>query len=431
MKILMVAIEAGRWGPSRLPREFKAAGVPVAALCPADNALAATRFLDRYYPLPATRSSRRVARHLAAAIADWQPQLLVPADEQTVAMLHALVRRGPSRRGLDAAALALVVNSLGSPEQFDAMLFKTRTLELAAALGVPVPRGATVDPATDPAALAEEIGYPLFVKRSFSWAGQGVTLCNNPVELNAALAAPRDSRLASLKQCLRRLLHRDWYPVATPIDVQQAINGTPAMYCVAAWQGRIVAGFAGMKEKTLSATGPSTVVRLCEHTAMAAAAATMVHAFNASGFLSFDFAIDRETGVPYLLECNPRPAQAGHLGDRVGADLAAALAVAMSGGAVRAAQGSAEIVLFPQEWQRNPTYEAPQGAEIDIPWDDPALLDYMLAHIPAQPGQQCSFIDAIWRVAKRETLPGDCRTSGITQPDDSSRNELKIPLRMI
>ena len=189
MRILIVAIEADRWGPARLPRALRAAGMSVAVLCPANNALAATGFLDRWYPLSETRSSGRMVSQLAGAIASWQPQLIVPADEQVVALLHFLVRRGPSADGLDAAALRLLIDLLGPPDRFDAMLLKSDTLTLARRLGVRVPEGGTVRSVDEATALAAEISYPIYLKTSFSWAGQGAVLCHDADELTAAMAS--------------------------------------------------------------------------------------------------------------------------------------------------------------------------------------------------------------------------------------------------
>src|SRR5579871_1435545 len=93
--VLIVAIEDGRWGAARLPAALAGAGLRVAALCAAGNPLAVTRHIEHRFDLPAGRSSRRMADRIAAAIAAWRPALIVPADEQVVALLHFLVRKGP------------------------------------------------------------------------------------------------------------------------------------------------------------------------------------------------------------------------------------------------------------------------------------------------------------------------------------------------
>ena len=189
MGVLIFAIEAGRWGPARLPEVLKRAGLSVAALCPANNALGATEFLDAYFCLPATRSSKRLAKALADSIRRCRPQLIIPGDEQVVALLHAFVRQGASSY-LDQACLDLIVRSLGRPESFDAMLMKSATLELAAQLSVRVPAGGRVTSAADAISRASTMGYPVYIKDSFGWSGLGVKLCLGPEDVISAMTRP-------------------------------------------------------------------------------------------------------------------------------------------------------------------------------------------------------------------------------------------------
>ena len=375
MQILIVAIEAGRWGPSRLPAAFRAAGLSVAALCPDDNALAATDYLDCHFSLPPSRSSQRMAQALANAIASCRPQLIVPGDEQVVALLHALVRQGPTRV-LDSAALDLIVRSLGKPEHLDAMLLKSDTLDMARRLGVRVPAGgrcASVDAA---ARDAGAIGYPVYVKSSFGWAGRGVTRCDDEMALRAAMTVPPD-RLAIVKGWVRALMKRDWYPNATAVDVQQAIAGHPAMYCALAWEGRLLGGFAGIPSATAGANGPSTALWIGSHRIMEEAAKKMIAGMGATGFIGFDFMIEATTGQAYLLECNPRPIQVCHLGERVGVDLARILADALNGvtGVTESPNllAGLEVALFPHALQ----ISADDTSILrDIPWQDSGLLRF-------------------------------------------------------
>jgi len=62
LSVLMVAFEAGRWGSVRLAKPLQEAGFQVTAICPADNPLARTRYLDRHFPLRAVKSSARTPR---------------------------------------------------------------------------------------------------------------------------------------------------------------------------------------------------------------------------------------------------------------------------------------------------------------------------------------------------------------------------------
>lgn len=381
--ILVVAFEDGRWGPARLIKPLQAAGFRVAALCPASNPLAHTRFLEHHFPLVDVRSSRHVETRLIEAMTEWRPKLVIPADERTVACLQALVRRARAAKGgrLRGEALAVLTRSLGDPAHFDAMMMKSQTLAAARAAGVRVPRGGTVQTPADAISWAETIGYPVYVKSSFGWNGMGVTRCENPGEVMMAMAARRPRSRMPFRALLRRLAHRDWYPTDTGIDVQQAIAGTPAMYSAVAVAGKMVAGFAGAARQTSAVNGPSSVAWIGAHAAMEQAAATMIEALGATGFIGFDFMIEAGTNEVSLLECNPRPTPTCHLGPRVGVDLCAALAAALRGRTATAARatGEAVVALFPQEWQRNPGGVADGDTSLDVPWDDPSLLRAMVS----------------------------------------------------
>jgi hypothetical protein len=383
MNILMVGFDSQRWGSARLVKALGAAGFSVAALCTSDNPLARTRYLDKHFPLKDVLSSRHFESRLAKALEDWKPELIVPADERVVACLHALIRRALSGGAtrFSEAALAVVIESFGDPEQFDATLLKSSTLQLARKLRLRVPDGRTVSSIDAARSAAEQIGFPVYVKSSFSWAGQGVCFCRNVPEVMAAITVAAQPRTwMRLRNMIKRVMHRDWYPTETAIDVQRSIKGTPAMFCAVALQGRMIAGFAGITQQTCAANGPSSIVWIGADAEMARISEIMIRALGATGFVAFDFMIDDTTGDIYLLECNPRPIPVGHLGSRIGVDLCAALKAGLSGESHRTGDqvNGETITLFPQEWQRNPTGIAKTANYIDIPLDDPPLLRAMV-----------------------------------------------------
>jgi hypothetical protein len=389
MNILMIAFEAGRWGSARLVKPLAAAGFEVAVLCPADNPLAATRFIARHFPLDDVHSSRRFEAQLAEIMLAWRPMLVIPADESTVACLHAVLRQPPSRAPgrLSQDALNVLRASFGHPDCYDATLLKSETLRLARHLGLPIPAGGSVASVGQAVAEAERIGFPVYVKTSFSWSGNGVTRCLSGGDVTAAFAAAAGKRRLPFRNALRRLVHRDWYPIHTTTDVQQAIAGTPAMFCAVAVNGRMVAGFAGIAHQTCAPNGPSSIAWIGAHPEMERISAEMIRGVAANGFISFDFMIEDRTGAVYLLECNPRPIPISHLGARIGVDLCAALAAALSGdvrSATRSA-GAQVVVLFPQEWHRNPSGVASSSYYVDVPRDDPNLLRLMFEYAPAAP----------------------------------------------
>ena len=385
--VLLMAFEHTRWGPARLPKPLSEAGFRVATLCPAKSVVGKSRYIEQRFELPESRSSRRMEAALVEAIRACRPTLIIPTDEQVVAWLQSLVRRAhararpnPRRGLLDAEMLATLETSLGHPSRYDAMLMKSETLKLAAEVGVRTPRSATIENPADALKVAEHIDYPMYVKTSFSWAGAGVRHCPDEKTLAEMMSHSRPARFSWLRHAVKQVADRDWYPTDTAIDLQQAIEGKPAMYTVAVHKGRVLAGFAGFALQTQSATGPSTIVRIGPHAEMAEASARLAGAMGATGFISFDFMIEAKTGKAYLLECNPRPIQIGHLGPRIGINLCDALARAVRGEVAlqSGAANEATVAMFPQEWLRSPTTIAGLDAPLDVPWDDPELMRAMV-----------------------------------------------------
>ncbi len=118
---------------------------------------------------------------------------------------------------------------------------------------------------------------------------------------------------------------------------------------------------------------------------MEQASRRMIRGLGAHGFIGFDFMIEYETDAAYLLECNPRPIQTGHLGARIGIDLCASLAAALQDTLPPRVSDAQEktISLFPQEWFRDPGSIYLQNPDVvDVPWDDPGLLNLMVSRFP-------------------------------------------------
>ncbi len=381
-RLLIVAFEEGRWGAARLVRPLDETGFRVAALCPDANPVAQTRFLRRHFPLAEVRNGRVIAAAFAACMRGWRPELVVPADERAVAFLQSLVRRAACGRPtrLDDRSLAVLRRSLGKAARFDALMMKSHTVRLARSLGIRVPRGGTAESARDALRIAERLGYPVFLKRSFSWAGLGVTRCDTPAQLAAAYGQAVGRRRLPFWRLLKAVSGRGWYPACSDVDVQQAIDGTPAFYTALAMDGEMLSGFAGFVQQTGTPNGPSSVVRLGPDPAMAAAARRLIRATGATGFIGFDFIIEAGSGKPVFLECNPRPIPSCHLGKRIGADLCAALRAGLCCGPPPAetADRAETIALFPQEWQRAPDTLFAFPGFVDVPTGDAPLLRCML-----------------------------------------------------
>lgn len=403
MKILIVSFEDERWGAIRLVKSLEEAGFAVAALCPPDDALTQTRHLQRSYALKELKNARRIEAALAEAMHDWRPAFVIPGDERAVAFLHALLRRAQkgARLPLDARSLSTLAESLGDAKHHNSLLMKSETVALARRLALRTPESASGSSAEEAGALASRIGFPVYVKQSFSWAGQGVIRCDTPQEVANAFVSMQPRRTSLLYTTTRKLLRRDWYPVDSKVDIQQAVSGAPAFFTAVAWKGKMLGGFAGFAERTSSSNGPSCVVRLAAHEEMARASSALIAATGATGFVGFDFMIESATGHAFLLECNLRPVQVCHLGGRVGVDLCAALAAAMRGAATLSPPAEREeiVALFPQEWRRDPDAIAHFPGFVDAPLDDPALLARM-TQPQKEPRPASSVATRVVRLAK-------------------------------
>lgn len=383
MDILIFAIEDGRFGPARFPQMLHKVGLTVAALCPSDNILAQSDFLGAHHALPQSRSIRVIAKAVAAAITAAPPKLVIPGDEQAVILLQAFAT-GRCSSLIGPEARAIIASSLGDPRMFAASLFKSDTIALARSLGIPVPESETVASAHEAHRAGERMGYPVFLKQSFSWAGMGVVKCDDASALRAACDAARP-RGMMLRRLVRKALGRDWYPVVTAMDVQSGIEGRTAMFSVLAWQGRLIGGVSGVRLAKIGPYGPSTSVRIAHNRSMADAAGKMAAALGMTGFISFDFMIPHDGSEPVMIECNPRPVPVHHLGSHVGVDLASAFARLLNGESVEGdpafADREIDVVLFPHAL--DPALQV-AGSLLDMADEDPGLVRHVTGHSPAK-----------------------------------------------
>jgi len=141
--------------------------------------------------------------------------------------------------------------------------------------------------------------------------------------------------------------------------LQSFVPGVPAFCTLAAWKGRVIASVCFVAEQTHPAlSGASTIVRHIENEEMDRASATMTAALGCSGFVSYDFMLDRETGRAALIEMNPRSVSSTHLGAVFGRDICGAFAAELSGAPLPAAQPvqmTAAVALFRRNWSETRT----------------------------------------------------------------------------
>ncbi|HET7032718.1 MAG TPA: ATP-grasp domain-containing protein [Casimicrobiaceae bacterium] len=372
---VLLASTATRWfGTARMPRAFARAGFDVALLAPKGSLAEKSRFVGRIGHLADNATPRDWIYAFAATVKATAPRVVVPCDDMSLRLVDLLAQAPPDDMApeLRLQLAALIRESLGDPKYYRTSIEKTLLPPAARALGVRVPEHAIVAEFAAADAFAATHGYPVVLKRNYSTAGDGVAIAENRDSLKRAFgeletAGPPD-RAGTGK----------WL-------IQQHIRGHICYENVASWQGKRLAGFAVDRLVAHGdVKGPAAVIRWFHSPELRDISERLVRGFGMSGLFATECVIHERTGDPYLIEINRRLTPGMHIGERIGVDLCAALHVALTGTAPTSrsdpAPGEEGIgVHFPQEWLRDPESSFLRDYPVDIPWDDPDLLDAMVA----------------------------------------------------
>jgi hypothetical protein len=369
-----------RWFPPvRLAIALSSAGCTVDAVCPSNHPLLTTKAFRDVYQY----SNFGWLTSLARAIAGADPQLIIPGDDLATHRLHQLYARASLRNGNDSSLCASIERSLGSHENFPILYQRASFMQLAAELGIRVPRTSAIANLDELRQWIAQVGLPLVLKADASSGGEGVKIVRTIDEAQQAFrklhAAPLLARAAK-----RALFDRDTTLLMPSllrhrpvVSAQAFVDGREANSTVACWKGTVLASLHFEVVNKKHSTGHATVLQLIEHSEMTATVKTIVRRLNLSGMHGFDFMLEAETGNAYLIEINPRSTQVGHLALGLGRDLPAALVAALTGDAVHPAPAITDnrtIALFPQEWTRDPASPFLRSAHHDVPWGEPDLI---------------------------------------------------------
>jgi hypothetical protein len=343
-----------------------------------------------------------VLRAVAAAIAQWSPDLVVPADDRAVSVLHRLHAAAGRARGL-------IERSLGDPRYFEVIEKKSDLVRLAAAEGVAVPDTVIVHGLDDLRRRLSQATFPLVLKVDGTWGGEGVRIVRGEEEAERAfleLAAPPSwSRIG--KQILQ---HLNFAPLGErlsgrvpTVTLQAYVSGRPANRAVACWQGEVLAGVSVEVVQASLDTGPASVVRIIDHPEMAEATARLVRRLGLSGFCGVDFILDGD-GRAYLIELNARTTTVCYLALDTQSDMTGALYAKLARTARRplAAMRHDLITFFPHELWRDPKSRFLVGGYHDVPWDEPQLV---AAYLRPDPPGWVDRLRQAWRTT-RSAAPG-------------------------
>jgi predicted ATP-grasp superfamily ATP-dependent carboligase len=331
-------------------------GFEVAAVTPLRGLIRkATLIRTRYTYWPF-----RPRASLLHAVRDWSPDFLVCVDDEAVRQLHDLHRRETTCGNGTSKIASLIEFSLGKPAAFAQARERSTFILSSQCAGVRCPKTIVV---SDQDTLESSLGsvtYPIVVKADGTYGGLGVGLAKDEIEARKLVdTLARGQRTVSM---------------------QEYIVGRPANRAVVCLEGKVLAGISVEALETRFDFGPASVVRVIDQPEMTAAADRMVAHLGLSGFVGFDFILDRENRA-WLLEMNARVTPTCHICFADGTDLPAALYQRMSGVKVtRTAPSELKntIVLFPQgllpsrqSLPLSPTYLASYH---DVPWEEPALV---------------------------------------------------------
>ena len=372
--VLFVATATQWYGAARMARCLAEAGFTVSLLTPRNSPAEKSRFVTSVGHLAPEATARQWIFAFAGMVKATSPRLVLPCDDTAVRLMQALVLTPPDdlEPALHLELSSLIVESLGTPAHYRTSVDKTLISPAARALGLRVPEFAVV---TEPGAaerFAREHGYPVVVKRSHSSAGQGVASCPDAASLAAAFATLGKPDTLGLGDA------RDG-----ELLVQAHVPGRVHYHNSVAWKGALLAGQAS---EQLAATprGPASAVRYYRSPELRAMSAALAAGFGISGVYVPEFVIHQQTGEAYLLEINRRMTHGTHRGAAFGVDLGAALFAAVNGlpSTTRADLDPGEehfVVHFPLEWTRDPASRYLREYPVDVPWDEPELIEAIVA----------------------------------------------------
>jgi predicted ATP-grasp superfamily ATP-dependent carboligase len=255
------------------------------------------------------------------AIADAYGEVVVlPTTDGTIEALRAH-RDELERR---------VVVALAPEPALEVAVDKSKTLALAAELGIAAPRTIEISNPADVDAAGAEVGYPAVVKPIRSW----VEGDDGGARLTSSLVVDADEARAVATHAVE---------AGGSVVLQQWVTGSREAVSLLYAGGRVRARFAQVAERMFPPLGGSSVLResIDPPPDLLAAAERLVDAAGLEGYSEVEFRRDME-GRPYLMEINPRLSASVEIAVRAGIDFPALLYAWASGRNVPATDGYRE-----------------------------------------------------------------------------------------
>jgi glutathione synthase/RimK-type ligase-like ATP-grasp enzyme len=359
------------------------AGFFIEAVCPRGHFLAATSAVKKLHRYGALRG----VSSLRSAILKANPTIVIPCDELARNHLHHLYEdeRADSQ---DGEICKLIHRSLGDPLSYQEVESRSRLLAVVREEGAAAVETTVISSSSHLKDWLAVNGFPAVLKTDGSSGGYGVRVVSS-VE-DAEVAFRKLSAPPSLAKAIKRaLVNRNqtfllpaWKRVSATINVQKFIHGIESTSTAVCWRGTVLAALTFEVLRAMYPGGPATVVRLLKNQAIDSTIQKIAARLGLSGICGFDFILENGTAIPHLIELNPRATQTAHLRLGRGRDIANSLFAAVMEKCTREPVNEIKndtIALFPQEWIREPESEFLKSAFQDVPWNEPDLLEAIVA----------------------------------------------------
>jgi len=278
-------------------------GLRVAAAADRTAPAFSSRWCEQGFVFPPEEASDAYLGTLERWLDATGARIVIPSHDGTIALLRQHHARLEKRGGAQGAHLALA-----DEPALAVAVNKERTSAVATRLGLRVPREVIVRAGDDVPTAVKEIGLPAVIKPCESWLGNG----NGGARVASELVVTHDEARRAVERFTR---------FGDPILFQQLLTGRREAVSFLYAGGEIYARFAQWAMRTHPPLGGASVLRqsIAMPPDIGRQAESLVRDINLEGYSEVEFRRDA-TGVPYLMEINPRLSASVEVAVRAGVD---------------------------------------------------------------------------------------------------------------
>ncbi len=273
-------------------------GLRVAAAADRNAPAFSSRWCEQDLVFPPEEASGAYLARLELLLAGAGARTVIPSHDGTIALLRehrARIEQHARLALADEPALAVAIN-------------KERTSAVAKRLGLRVPREIIVRDVDDLPLAVTEIGLPAVIKPCESWLGNGA----GGVRVAPELVVTRDEAHHAVERVTR---------FGDAILIQQFLTGRREAVSFLYAGGEMYARFAQWAMRTYPPLGGASVLRqsIAIPPDIGRQAERLVREINLEGYSEVEFRRDA-SGIPYLMEINPRLSASIEVAVRAGVD---------------------------------------------------------------------------------------------------------------